>query len=269
VSGLRAPDLLRGLRRHWVVVVVTTLLGGVLGGLATLLVADTYVAEARVGVVHDARVDVLDDEPEDTYETVDEANRRMNTAAVRAMSDDVVDRTAAATDLTPAEVREQVTVEAVAGTDVLSVSATTSDPDLAAELARAASDAFVQSTRDTGREQLRAAALDLETEAAEILAAAPDPVPQSTSGFTDQLYAQALELRTRAAFYEGLGEVVSQPRGPGTAAAPGPERGAAYGVAGGLLVGVAAALLLSTRRRERGPSVPQPGPPVLAGTSRP
>ncbi len=268
MSRIGAPDLLRGLRRHWAVVVVVTLLGGVLGGLATFLVPDSYVGQARVQVLHDARVDALDDEPADTYETVDEANRRMNTAAARATSDEVVERTATDTGLTPEQVREQVVVEPVTGADVLLVSATADDPDLAAELARAAGEAFVAQTREAGRSQLRGAAEQLEEEAAGILEDAPQPVPASTSGFTDQLYTQALELRTRAVFYEGLGEVVSRPQEPAPSAAPGPARGAGYGVAGGLLAGVAAALLLSTRRRERVPAAPRPVAPALADPSR-
>lgn len=265
MTGLQAPDLLRGLRRHWGVVVLVTALGCALGAVGTLLIPDTYVSRAEIRILHDSRLDILEDEPSDTYETVDEANRRMRSAAIAAMSDDVVGRTARVTDMSAAEVREHVTVEPLAGADVLVVSASADEPDVAVRLARAATDAFVTSTREAGREQLRDAAQDLEAESEDILADAPDPVPAATTGFTDQLYARALELRTRASLYQGIGEVVREAQEPSATAAPGPLLGARYGLAAGFVGGVAVALLLSMRRTGRPAPTGSPGQPVLAG----
>jgi capsular polysaccharide biosynthesis protein len=258
VSRLQAPDLLRGLRRHWVAVVVVALLGSALGALATLLVPDTYVSRAQVSVVHDARLDLFEDAPADTYETVDEANRRMQSAAVAALSSDVVERTAEAMDMSREQVSESVTVEPLPGADVLVVSGSADDPDTATELARAVTDAILASSREAGRQQLRDGALELEGEAAEILANAPVPVPVETSTFVNTLYARALELRTRATLYVGVGELVTDATEPATSAAPGPLRGAGYGLAGGLLAGVAVALLLSMRRTGAPPPSPRP-----------
>ena len=265
MSSLQAPDLLRGLRRHWIAVVVVALLGSALGALATFLVPDTYVSQAQIRVVHDSRLDVLEDAPADTYETVDEANRRMQSAAIAALSSDVIERTAEAMDMSQDRVRESVSVEPLPGADVLVVSGSADDPETATMLARAVTDSVLASGREAGRQQLRDGALQLEEEAAEILDGAPDPVPAELSGFVNQLLARALELRTRATLYIGPGELVTAAAEPDTSAAPGPLRGAGYGLAGGLLAGVAVALLLSMRRTDA-PSPRARPDAVLAGS---
>ena len=265
MSRLQAPDLLRGLRRHWVAVVGVALFGSALGALVAFLVPDTYVSQAQVRVVHDARLDIFEDAPADTYETVDEANRRLQSAAIAALSSDVIERTAEAVDMSEARVRDSVAVEPLPGADVLVVSGSADDPGTATQLARAVTDSILASSREAGQQQLRDGALELESEAAEILEDAPDPVPAETSGFVNQLFARALELRTRATLYVGVGELVTAATEPATSAAPGPLRGAGFGLAGGLLAGVAVALLLSTRHTETPPPPPARPAAVLTG----
>jgi uncharacterized protein involved in exopolysaccharide biosynthesis len=230
------------------VVLLVALLGAAAGAAISQLVPDQFVGQAQVRVLHDTRLDVLEDAPSDTYETVDEANRRMNSAAVVAVSDDVVRRAAEDADSSVEEVRDRLTVEPVSGADVLLFSGHANSADEAARLAQAAADAYVEVTRDSGRDQLIDGAFRLETEAGQVLDDAPQPVPAETSSYAGQLYARALDLRTRAAVYDGAGALVVEATVPTGTSAPGLAESAAYGLAAGLLAGVGAALLLSTRR---------------------
>lgn len=247
MSTLQAPDLLRGLRRHWLAVLLVALLGTAAGAVGSLLVPDTYVSQAQVRVLHDARFDVLEDQPADTYETVDEANRRMASAAVVALSDDVVSDAADELGTSPEQVRERMSVEPLTGADVLVFSGEADDAESAARLAQAAVDSFVTVSREAGAQQLIDGAEDLDGQADELLRDAGDPVPAAITERTDELYTRAFELRTRAAVYQGLGELVTSAQPPDASAAPGPLRGAGFGLAAGLLAGVALALLLSMR----------------------
>ncbi len=262
MSRIQAPDLLGGLRRSWLVVLVLALLGAAAGAGAALLIPDTYVSQAQVRLVHDSRLDLLEDEPADTYESVEEANRRMKSAAVSALSDDIIAATARDTGISQQEVRDQVTVEPLAGADLLVVSGQADDADTAVELARAVTDNLVDGTRESGRDQLLAGAEDLADQAEDLQAEQPAPVPEATTELIGQLTARALELRTRAALYEGQAELVTTAQRPESATAPDPVRGAGLGLAAGLLVGVAVALLRSMRPAHRPADGRPPAEPV-------
>src|SRR3954447_17354192 len=165
--SLQAPDLLLGLRRHWLAVLLVAALGAATGAAISLAVPDRYRAEAQVELLHDIRLDVLQDQPADTYETVDEANRRMESAARAALADDVARRTAHELGISPRAVRQYLEVEPLAGTNVLVFSAEDEDPESAARLAQAAARSFLAVSRETGAQQLLDAALQYDTQANE------------------------------------------------------------------------------------------------------
>ncbi|WP_222262185.1 Wzz/FepE/Etk N-terminal domain-containing protein [Modestobacter marinus] len=259
MNRLQAPDLLRGLRRHWLAVLLVAALGAAAGTAMSLAVPDRYRAEAQVELLHDTRLDVFQDEPADTYETVDEANRRMESAARAALADDVARRTADQVGISPRAVRQDVEVEPLAGTNVLVFSAEGENPASAARLAQAAAQSFIAVSRETGTEQLLDAALEYDTQANSVLAEAGATAPDEADDVAVQLYSRAYELRMRAAVYEGAGKLIRAADPGGAIAPPGPLRGAGLGLAAGILAGVAVALLLSTRRRPE-PAADEPPP---------
>lgn len=252
-------DPLAKVLRHWWVVAVCAVLGAAVGLVGTAVLPDTYATEARLRLIV-GEADVLGGEASASYESADEATRRMETTAAAVLSDAIVSQVAADLDTTEDDVRDRLRVEAVEGTNVLAVGAEGATAEAAAELAQTTAEAFRVSLESAGAARLTAAADEIEARAASIAAEPSFDPDSSEADYVQTLLGTALDLRTRAALFQGAADLLSAAPTPKEPSSAGPVEGLAYGVGLGSIIGVAMALLLPARRRTRRDGAPSQEP---------
>jgi succinoglycan biosynthesis transport protein ExoP len=160
---------------------------------------------------------------------------------------------------TPEALLERIAVSAVGQTNVITLTATDGDPKMAAEIANAMADAYVQWSKDAKRESIKAAADEVQSRLddarTEILALGKKI---RDSGKSDELAAELqiatglyttladkLEtLRVNEQLEVGSGRVVSTAVVNTEPVAPKPTRNTALGLAVGLVFGLGMAFLL-------------------------
>lgn len=189
------------------------------------------------------------------------ANLRLGSVdAIAADASDALDGAVSA-----GEISDAVMVEAVDSSNVVTVTATFSDPELTAAVANAFAGAYVEFLRQGDRERLsRARELVIE----DLKALSPE-ARAGAEGKT--LRRQITKLTGLRALQTGNAEVVEEATAPGAAISPKPKRNALLGGFLGLLVGAALALLLDRvdRRVKRPAALAEAlGLPLLAEVPR-
>lgn len=126
-------DLLSVLRARWIVIVATTLIGGLLGLGLSLLTTPTYQAKVQFYVTVAAG-----DSAAAAYQGSLGAQQRVQSYAALVKSTDITQQVvdAAAADLTANQVASATTATADAKTVLLNVAVTDSDPQRALQLAQ-------------------------------------------------------------------------------------------------------------------------------------
>ena len=194
--------------------------------------------------------------------------------------DVVAERTAEA--LGPArsagEIASAVEVQAEAESNLRSVTATDTDPELAANLANAYAREYIAFRRETDRDSVVAVQRRLERQI-EVLEETTERLAgrESEAAIRErrlaarqvrQFRAQVAELETLASLQSGNAELVQDAKVPGSPSSPKPLRALGIGVVVGLLLGVGLAMLfdvLDRRLREPGDVEDVLKGPVLAG----
>jgi succinoglycan biosynthesis transport protein ExoP len=140
--------------------------------------------------------------------------------------------------VTGGEVSSKVDVGQESGSDLVSLTATDSDPEFAAELANEFGANFVKFRRKADRRAIRDAQRLVENEYAAL-----DPAEaQSQQG--EFLRKQVSRLETLEALQTGNAEVVQEAEPPTSPSEPNVRRNFAFGAVLGLLLGLGLALLL-------------------------
>jgi capsular polysaccharide biosynthesis protein len=265
---IEARDVVSALAKRWVTVLIVALALGAAGLATGLLVPAQLESEAQLRVTPGGAIDLLGDNP-GSYESAEEAARRLQTTAATVMSDPVVEEVASTLGLSPETVRDHVTVSPVDGANLLVVTARHENAATAAALAELTAKTYMEQARAEGTAALNAGADQLEDTVEQLLADASSPGASGPGSLADGLATRVLELRTQAALYQGDIELISAAREPAEGATARAMRTAGFGLALGCVAGVALVLLQSTApsrlrhsaRRERRNS-------ILPGESR-
>lgn len=128
---------MRALRRHIVLIVITTALIAGAGIALGQVVPKTYSSQAQILLGLDIQGSTMDPQSAGLY-----LKDRAMTYAQLVTADEVIDPVAAAVGLTPAALRAQVVASVVPETVMLNLTATGSSPEAAAALAQSVSDRF-------------------------------------------------------------------------------------------------------------------------------
>lgn len=149
--------------------------------------------------------------------------------------------------LTARDIQDHVTVAAEGQSDLVSVTATASDPKLAARLAETFCEEFIVFRREADRAKIR--------DAEQLLQQQINALPgQQTSKRRRALASRAEQLQILASLQTGNVELVQPAVVPDTASSPRPVRAGIVGLGLGLLLGLATALLLNRTDRRIGES---------------
>lgn len=261
-------DYLNVLRiRKWIViqavvlvtlaaVVVSFLQAPIYEGKATILVSDRDTGAALLG----NSLSDFANSPERAIQT------QVQLMQLRPLAEDTIRSLGLKT--TPEELLQRVNVEGIGQTNVVTISVIDSDPQRAADIANALALAYVDWSKETKRESIRAAANQIEERLdearAEILALGEKIVDNRETDRNGQpikddqlsaelaiatdLYATLAEkletLRVSEELEIGSGRVVAPAVAEPVATSPQPVRNALLAVVVGLVLGVALALLI-------------------------
>lgn len=247
------PGLLASMWRHRVVVAVV----GVVAGFGA------YVASASLPPEYEATAEVVLVDPESAAGVFEDGRRidparRLLKEAERMTSRAVLDAAAAsvtvAGEAASARLGSAIDVNPSVERDLLSVTATARDPQLAADRANAVVAAYQQTVQAEAQAEAQAAATELEAAMAPIrerldsltalLAAAPDDAAtraqqEAALGQLVELETRARELAVNAAVYGSGVDYVEPALVPAAPSAPQPARDAALALF--LAVGAASA----------------------------
>ena len=141
-------------------------------------------------------------------------------------------------DLTPDDVKSRVAVSPAGQSDVVTVTATDHDPDVAAKLANTFATEFISFRRDADRSKISSAQKLVQAQLAKMPAAERNG-PQGTA-----LRQRSEQLQILAALQTGNAELVQTANPPSSPSSPKPVRNGAIGLLLGLLLGPALAMLL-------------------------
>jgi capsular exopolysaccharide synthesis family protein len=167
--------------------------------------------------------------------------------------------------LTPAEIRDKVTVAAQGQSNVVAVSAVDRDPQFAARLANTISRQYILFRRDADRSKINQA-LRLVQRQLQALSPAQRDATQGRS-----LRQQVDQLRVLAALQTGNAELVQKAEPPLEASSPKPLRNTILALVLGLMIGIGLALLidrLDRRLRDRDDAARLLGRPVVGAIPR-
>lgn len=243
-------------RRAWVIVraVMVVVLAGI---AATMLQPREYVGEVRVLVSGDSGSGLFNDmlsvsanQPERSLQT------QVQLIRLRPLAEKTIRKLGLQVE--PSALVERVSVSAVAQTNIVVIRATAEEPQEAADIANTLATEYVTWSRDTRREALKEAAVQVEarlavarTEILEVgrrLAADPDNEELSaqlgiaTGGYTT--LAEKLEqLRIDEELETGAGRIVSPATMDAREVSPNVPRNLVLAVLVGLVVGVGMAFL--------------------------
>lgn len=162
--------------------------------------------------------------------------------------------------LSPAQIRDKVTVAAQGQSNVVAVSAVDGDPQFAATLANTISRQYILFRRDADRSKINQALRLVQRQLRELSPAQRE----ATQGRS--LRQQVDQLRVLAALQTGNAELVQKAEPPLTASSPKPVRNAILALILGLMIGIGLALLLDRldrRLRDRDDAARLLGRPVV------
>lgn len=133
-------DYLKVVRRHWITIVVATLIGVVLAGGASLLVTPTYTAQTRLFVAIQGSSSVADLQQGNTFSQarVRSYVETVGTPAVLQPAIDSLDL-----GMTPAELSKNVEAGADLNTVIITISASDASPVRSAAIAQAVGDSLI------------------------------------------------------------------------------------------------------------------------------
>ncbi len=261
-----AVDYLRAVRRRWrlVVLVVVVCAGTALG--VSLSSEKQYDATVQLLLRGQEPIDALFD-PGGSASSRD-PERALNTEVqlIKIGPTANLVRRQLGLERTADELLDQVEVTTSSTSDIVELSVRDPDPVLAARIANALAEAYVQFRVDSARQRYREAA-DLAQQQLLALAPVERRTPQGR-----ELQARRRDLQIAAGLQTGGAELVRRASVPDSAARPRPKLAAAIGIVLGLLLGVGAALVLSLidRRLKDEHEVEEFfGLPVLAAIPRP
>jgi succinoglycan biosynthesis transport protein ExoP len=226
------------LRHRWKLIAACGIIGGVLALAVSLSQPEKYAATSsllfRLNDLSDSFITGIDGSSQQTNTDREAATN------IRLISLDVVDDLTARRlggGVTGADVRAAMSIEPQGNADVVSITATTENPQLSARMANAFAEQYIEFRRRADRERI---------EEAERLA--DQLLSQLSSTDRSGARGRALERRIEdlsilASLQAGNAELVQRASVPLTATSPVPPRDAALGVLLGLLIGVASALV--------------------------
>jgi len=166
--------------------------------------------------------------------------------------DAVADRTAeglSVANLDGDDVSDMIVVETEGASDVVSITATDPDPEVAAIIANSFAESYVGFRREADRRKVQEAIDLVEQEYADL----DEESQNSDEGET--LQKQVGRLQTLAALQTGNAEIVQEAETPDSPSVPKTGRNVSVGIFLGLLLGIATALLMERfDRRLREPS---------------
>jgi uncharacterized protein involved in exopolysaccharide biosynthesis len=251
------------LLRRWQLVPISALVFGVTLALAYALVPERFTS-TTVLLVQSAGSDQDLPSLMSGLATGD-TDRALNTQAEIIRSDAVVGSVAEDFEMTTQDVRRNLEVETRDQTNVLIVSGTADEPELAQEFTAAVADAYATLVREEGRQQLlsQADALDdsIETLGARLddlaTAGTADQVDPRAAPYAAEIAALTREqdrLRTAAAIFDGYVAVLSSADVPLEPSSRTPVRGLLEGVGLGIVIGVLVVLALDWTTASRRPT---------------
>lgn len=246
-SAGTAPTVLASIWRYKVAVVIAVVLAAIVGYYASLALPPIYETTATI---------LLSDSGAFDSNSVD-IERKVQQEANRVTSQAVVDRASEqmGSALSSDELLDQVTVDADPAVGLLTVTAESGDPDMAAQIANSVTEAYEHVTRQANNAQVEAATKVLQGEVDELRSeikglqssATGDQADAAGKQQVETLRAQVLALETRMSEVEAnaalqgatIGEI-EQAIPPTSPSSPQPARNAV--VVGTFGLGIASAL---------------------------
>jgi capsular exopolysaccharide synthesis family protein len=141
-SPLELSDYLRILRRNWLLITVCTVVGLLLGAVATFAVRPTYIAETKLFMALQSSGSVQELQQGNTF-TQARVQSYVDTVTEPVVLQPVID--ALGLDLTPAQLAGQVTATADLNTVIITIAVSDTSPVQAAAMAQATADSLVES----------------------------------------------------------------------------------------------------------------------------
>jgi tyrosine-protein kinase len=247
-AGLSLPDLLAMLRRRLGVILLCLLLTPAAALGVSLLQDKEYTANASL-LFRDPQFDQKLFGSTFVQESKD-PTREAATNVELVSLEEVAARTARrlGRGLSGEDVSDAVKVEAEGQADVVSLSATASDPDFAARMANTFGEEYVDFRREADHSKIREAQRLVRKDLAGLSA------EERRSDAGESLRKRLNELGVLASLQTGNAELAETAEPPRDPASPQPVRNAALGLALGALLGLGLALLVDRLdRRLRDP----------------
>jgi polysaccharide biosynthesis transport protein len=224
----------RILRRHWALVAICVVVVPGVALARALSAPDVYTASAAL-LFRDPGFDEQvfgNTNRSDFEDPVRAAATNLELVTLREVA------SRAATALGPRydadEIAEVTEASTPGDSDVMSVKASSEDPEEAARIANTVAEEFIAFRREADRAQIQ--------EARELVLEQLDALPESVRDRREQLGQRAEDLDVLASLQTGNAELVQRATPPESPTSPRPRRDTAFGLAFGLLLGVAVAL---------------------------
>ncbi|HEV7481962.1 MAG TPA: hypothetical protein VGO13_02560 [Solirubrobacterales bacterium] len=234
-EGTYMTFFIGALRRRWLVVLACLLVTAGVALLISLQASKEYSAKAEVlfSETHYDQVLFGSSAP-----PAPDANRQAATNLKLVDLEAVSERTGRRLGISSGEVREAIAVAPQGESDLISVTATWSDADFAAELANTYVRQYIGLSRAAEQAQLRQAQRVVEAQVEAMSAF------EREGADGELLESRANQLRVLAALQTGGAELASAAVPPGEPSSPNHKRDLLLGVALGLLFGIGLALLI-------------------------
>ena len=221
-------------------VVAVTLLGAALGALVALAQPDRYESDAELLIRDPGLSERIVNGPA-VIEGQPPISPDANIGLIELES--VADEAAKQLDgFTPDEVRDNIGVASGEGPELVEITGSDEDPEVAAALANAVASAYVEFRREADRQIVQGTVEQVEAELASL-----DPA-EGDSAEARALRRQLRELRTQVLLQTGDAEIAASARPSDAPASPGALRNAVVGGLAGFVAAVIAALLLARLR---------------------
>lgn len=138
---LELSEYLRVIRRNWILIAASTLLGLLLGGAATIAIAATYTAKTQLFVAIQSSGSVSELQQGNTFSQA-RVQSYVKTAKTPAVLQPAID--SLGLDLTPDALAERIQASADLNTVLINISALDPSPVQAAAIAQAVSDSLIE-----------------------------------------------------------------------------------------------------------------------------
>lgn len=229
-------DIVEALRRNAALVLSTALIAGLAAFVFSVVQEDAFEATAEVLIEAESLQDTVT--PRRAFPTTDPSREALtdleliNTGEVAALAAEKL-----GDEVTVGDIQADVEATRTESSDVVEVAAVAADPELAAAMANAVAESYIEFRRRDSRDRITRAQ---ELVAADLRALDPD----DRSGATGRaLRAQLARLTALRSLQTGDARVITAADAPEGPAAPKPLRNSVVGGLLGLLVGIGLALL--------------------------